>query len=803
MALPPQERPASPRPGTATWAARPDQFRATGALAQPEAPPQPVPFWTQARRGLSAGFDNQMVNGNLGGREAAWTGALRERHRRIEYLTGTTLPWMQGMEGSTEFGADQPTDIDPYSADASLRRSASARAVTEAEYEARLDALRARYPQLAEIPTLSAYRQSFEGALSQTAQRAGEASSQGVGGAVGAFVGGVGGSVFDPVNLTTALVSGGTAPAGRTLLQNMLRSGATNMAVEVASVPQRSVEARVYGGPEYTGEDAVLDVVTAGVMGAGFEGAGALLKLGFREARTRLATSPDAGDRGLGHAIEGYLSDETALDDALDFDTARDALNSGGPRPIEAPDQDLSGLFGGEAFGPPSPRVTGGDRLSQPTSAVAAVTEVDYRGRSIFATRFDPLALEVDAARFQYKAGGDVEGVTNRLRDVGRWDPTASGKIMVWEDAAGRQFVVDGHQRRGLAARLSREGWEGTELDGYLLREADGWTAREARVMAAAKNLREGSGSILDAARLFREAPGLLTDRSLPMSGELIGQARHLAVLDDAAFRAVGSGVIPERYGAVIGELAADRPDMHADLVELLRQADPRTIDGARALVHEAKLDDFIATEGVQQDLFGGLPRQATLVARGRIREWVMSALRRDERLFGLLVRNADAIEAGGNMLARDANAASQAVDRTAAAIFSRLSLTDGPMTEALQAAARSVTLNEMKVPQAGKPILDQLRRAIQDGEAVNLMRGEMLNPPAPSPTALAAANDFAEPGGRGQQAQIAPKPEDVEIESGAAEPGLFDDLTDEAGHLDRAIEHLRACAPGRAGGGA
>ena len=69
---------------------------------------------------------------------------------------------------------------------------------------------------------------------------------------------------------------------------------------------------------------------------------------------------------------------------------------------------------------------------------------------------------------------------------------------------------------------------------------------------------------------------------------------------------------------------------------------------------------------------------------------------------------------------------------------------------------------------------------------------------PAPSPQAVKAAEAFDLPGGRAQAAQIEPKPEDVDLEAGEAAPGLFDDLP-EATAEDRALNVLRACAPGRA----
>ena len=80
----------------------------------------------------------------------------------------------------------------------------------------------------------------------------------------------------------------------------------------------------------------------------------------------------------------------------------------------------------------------------------------------------DPSTVKIDAARFQFKSGGDAQGVTNALTGVKEWDNNASGVALVWEDLKGDRYVVDGHQRLGLAQRfherasageLRRRGW--------------------------------------------------------------------------------------------------------------------------------------------------------------------------------------------------------------------------------------------------------------------------------------------------------------------------------------------------------
>ena len=498
----------------------------------------------------------------------------------------------------------------------------------------------------------------------------------------------------------------------------MAVQGAANAGAEGLEIGNRRADAALYGGPEYTAGEAAMDVGFAGVGGAGFEVLTDVGKAAFKATARRLATSAEPAERGVADQIERLLTDEEILANADDFDAARTALARGEPRPVVEPEQSLDDLFANQPDAPVLRSVAG----SQPETA-GGLQSADYMGRTIWSGRFDPMQVEADAARFQYKADGDADGVTGRLRGVERWDATASGKAILFEDTDGRMFVADGHQRRGLARRLAEQGWEDARLDGYLFKASDGWSAREVRVVAALKNIREGSGAIMDAAKLFREAPGALKDRSLPVTGDFIHQARQLASLSDPAFRAVANGVIPERYGAVLGELAGARPELQGDLVDLLRRGEPGTADGARALIHEAMLDDFIAAEGVQMDLFGGLPRESTVIARGRIREAVMRSLRKDERTFAALVRNADAVEAGGNVLARSDNEARLALDRAAQELVSKLSLRSGEIGEAFSEAASAVTKGELSPAAAAKGLTQRIRNAVKAGDLLELER--------------------------------------------------------------------------------
>ena len=94
---------------------------------------------------------------------------------------------------------------------------------------------------------------------------------------------------------------------------------------------------------------------------------------------------------------------------------------------------------------------------------------------------FAPEQLNVDPQRFQFRSAANAEGTEGRLKGVEKWNPDAAGRLMVWEDKAGKHWVVDGHHRLELAKKLKAENpTEDIRLNASILREADGVTAEDA-----------------------------------------------------------------------------------------------------------------------------------------------------------------------------------------------------------------------------------------------------------------------------------------------------------------------------------
>jgi hypothetical protein len=226
---------------------------------------------------------------------------------------------------------------------------------------------------------------------------------------------------------------------------------------------------------------------------------------------------------------------------------------------------------------------------------------------------FRPGELAVDARRFQFKEGGDETGLTERLAGVERLDPIKAGMAVVFQDRDGTRYIVDGHQRLGLARRIAAaDPAQDPRLNAFVLRAADGVTDAEARAAAAAKNIAEGTGTAIDAAKVLRARPELV--RELPPRSELVRQAKGLVNLrvHEAGERLADRGVA-NPYVAAAQQLADQvQAKALAERLDTLRNATAR-----QARIAEATRGNSIATTA--DTLRGRLVWQPGSAATGNV----------------------------------------------------------------------------------------------------------------------------------------------------------------------------------------
>lgn len=605
----------------------------------------------------------------------------------------------------------------------------------------------------------------------------------------GAFVG----SFYDPVNIIANL-AGGPGNKAKSILWNAVRQGAVNAGVQAALEP--AVQAwRKEAGLEAGLVQGAQNVGFAFAFGAGLDAGGRTIARTARSLTGRAdgqgglftdapppAVRPteaalDALEQAAKARPEGDIlrraadGDEAALIELArglnDEDPAvRGAIAELETRPDPRLDRVIEqmGIDDGSHISalaqavrnaevpfaePPPARVEGlpearGPSLSSddPAPAARGVTfEVD--GKPARLDRIEAGDIGTDAAAFQYKSGGDAAGATDRLANVGRWDEIGAGKVVVFERMNGELVIADGHQRLALAKRLEREGRGHVELDAYVLREADGWTPADVRALAAKKNLQEGSGTAIDAARILRERPDI-ADQSLPTTAPMLRQARALARLSDAAFTRVVSGQAEPSYAALVADLVPDK-ERHASVLDDLTRLGPQTQREARVAIGEllqagARVETQMTLLGAENSVRSLLPELI------KVLDQALALLRQEGRVFNALVRDAGMIEGAGNRLSTDVNAARAEMAQQAEALIERLARMRGPVSQMLDELAGAVAQG-MSTREAARNFVARFQTLLDDRGLPALLRDD-LTPAAPSKA-------FDEPLGDGAQAQV------------------------------------------------
>jgi hypothetical protein len=392
--------------------------------------------------------------------------------------------------------------------------------------------------------------------------------------------------------------------------------------------------------------------------------------------------------------------------------------------------------------------------IPEPTTRQGTTAQIPPQLRS-----FAPGELRVDPQRFQFKSGADAAGVGDRLQGVTQWDPLKAGLAIVFEDRDGAHWIADGHQRLGLATRIeSADPAQQPRLNAWVLREADGITDATARAYAAAKNIAEGTGTAIDAAKVLRDQPDLLP--GLPPRSELVRQAKGLMTLDGEAFGKVVNELVPANYGAIVGRLAPEDGAMQNALIDLLAKTQPENAVQAEAVVRQG-LDAGLRRE-TQGTLFGDEDLVSSLyLERARILDRAVKLLRRDRTVFQSLVDNRKIVEELGNQLAADENLRRAAIDGHAAQILQTLANRKGPLSDALTAAARDLAEGRAGLAAVSRDFVAAIRRSAADGTLGRSADGGSASPVA-APGEGRPAPDTAGRGAEPAAAPVEQAPRDV-----------------------------------------
>ncbi|QJQ31828.1 hypothetical protein GV829_04665 [Sphingomonas lacunae] len=326
--------------------------------------------------------------------------------------------------------------------------------------------------------------------------------------------------------------------------------------------------------------------------------------------------------------------------------------------------------------------------------------------------RFRPDEVDVDAELMQFKGGGDAFGVTERLQGVETWNPVLAGRTIVWEAEDGRRLIADGHQRLGLARRIAAaDPGQNPMIDAIVMREADGWDAQSVRTWAALKNIAEGSGTPVDAAKVFRAMGPDAAARYLPPRSALVRDAGGLARLGDEAFGAVVNELVDPAHAAIVGRAVND-PGTQAALVNLLIRLQPRTLGEADGIVQQGIAAGF--TRETQADMFGTLDSTVSLmVERSRVLDRGLAELRKMRQIFTTAANNAETLGTAGNRIDVTRSAQEALDNATAVDIIARLAWRAGPVKDAIDRGARALA--------DGQRQSDVVRQFVRDVRAIDV----------------------------------------------------------------------------------
>ena len=600
------------------------------------------------------------------------------------------------------------------------------------------------------------------------------------------FAGGTGSSVGDPINLITAPFGGAVVNQGGKLLW---KGVASNMLVNAGAAALTESEVADWYekmGAEYTFEDFVYNVSLNAALGG-------TLPLAVPGVRMTWQKSKELADILIAKGFKVDAKTQALLDMIDDFEATNDSNPFRRNSALESLDADAAheealtaasaAIQDGNAeFIPPAPLLPLKEQPAAPKQKAplpSGRTVMDViKDDDAYVVRLNAADLEVDAATFQYKSEGDEFGVTDVLRDEKEWIPSWSGTLTVYEYANGKRVVADGHQRIGFAKRvMAQDPSKNIEVNAIIFREADGVSPEEMRVIAALKNIVEGSGDAVDAAKVLRVDPSALP--VLPAKSELVQQARGIRPLSNDSFGMVINGIVPAKYAQYVGDLIKDQ-NLQDAAMRVLAKSKPENKFQAEAMVRQVR--DMPTAEVTQTSLFGDeLMTESYFFERSKILNQAYTELRKDKSAFETLVRNSERLEAEGNVLVNDANERKAATDAQTIALLQTLANRKGPLSDALNDAAKTAR-DTGNYKSARDGFLTAIRRSIDSGDFEGVSTGDIGR--SFNGKAEVARDEIAEPelDGFEEPSGIAAQQQEEQLEidmfgADEVEPGSLQDL--------------------------
>ena len=523
--------------------------------------------------------------------------------------------------------------------------------------------------------------------------------------------------ITDPPNAIATLVGGAATLPLKSFASIVIGEAVVNAGIEAAQQPWVADWYEELG-LDYGFEEFATRVAMAGAGGAAFTAGtiGAVKGLGLTASQLR------KGIDAIKRSNTPLTPETEAKIKALEKTEEAEATNPiDNPTPEEQSLHDANLKAAEEAV------------MHDTTASLLTLPEQQRISRQVFekfglefegAQYLSPDEIRTDAQAFQYKEGGDEFGVTERLQDVDVWDPTLSGIGVIFETRTGDKIIADGHQRLGLAKRIAAsDPNQQPKLLVYTLKESDGWVPEQVRVVAAMKNIAEGSGTAVDAAKVLRVSPDRMADMNLPPRSPLVRQAQALTNLTDEMFGLVINDVVKSNHAAVVGRMIPDNPELQEAAMRVLASAEPANEVQAISMVQQVKNSDVEIK--VQDGLFGEeVIAESYYAERAKIIDRAQKQIRKDKGAFQAIQKNAERYEAEGNVLNKTNNARRLSDESQTLATIQALANRVGPISDTLNRLAKQAR-ETGSYERATTEFVESVRQSIRDGDLDGLASSE------------------------------------------------------------------------------
>ena len=366
-----------------------------------------------------------------------------------------------------------------------------------------------------------------------------------------------------------------------------------------------------------------------------------------------------------------------------------------------------------------------------PTPAKTGPSRFMAEGKWVSKRKVDSADIQTDAKTYQFRGGADEYGNIGTLDSVKEWDAIEgeSRPVFLHETPTGLN-VVDGHQRLSAARRLRAEGKSVPPLEALIFSASEGWRVPEVRRIASLTNIRQGTASAIDVARLLRGDPLTKAERaSIPKDfnrGAAFRQGEEIAKLGEPAYDAVVAGIVPPEYARLVGQIVTDE-SAQMPLLEALRKAEPENAAQAEAMIRDL-LNRRAAASTEQIDMFGQdesfIP---TMKARAKLVDLAGKELGSRKSAFSNLVLNAGRAEKAGNVLNAGENLKQKDLAATLRLLLQKYANAVGDTQKALDYAATELVAGRIKPDEALQPIFDALETdyAAEFGGSANRSGGQ------------------------------------------------------------------------------